>query len=190
MPDPHARPTGPTWARPVHRYYDPSFDIRSRAEFQAALDDFVSLSDEERAFHQTHLLYRVVQGLESLHGDLQRIAGRLDLLADADLSALEHLEPIREAVEDLAHQGPGWASVEAFDGEQADDLREEDDEGQDPDDDPDFLYEPIPEAPPRPAPARRTAAAPPRPPDPEREALVGDLVPATEGPHAAEAGGR
>ena len=35
--------TGPLWARAVHHFYDPIFDIRSSKSFQSALNDFVLL---------------------------------------------------------------------------------------------------------------------------------------------------
>lgn len=199
------KPTGPLFARAVHVFYDPIFDIRSRAAFQAALNDFVLLPADERAFHETHLLYRMVQGLEGIHGVLQRIEKKLDAVTGPDLSALEHLAPIRAALEELANNQPSLVQVDGWDGEEEDDEDEEDqrdddrDELADDDDasDPDFIYDTVPDEQPEeprrpkrqprtPAPARDEARAdaprPARAADPEREALVGDLVPATEGP--------
>ena len=230
-PEPAAEKlTGPLWARAVHRFYDPIFDIRSRAAFQAALNDYVTLPPDERAFHDTHLLYRMVQGLESVHGLLRRIEARLEDVVAPDLSALEHLEPIREALAEIASSQPRFIQAEGWEGEEPGDEQEEearDELGDDPeedlpeDEDPDFIYDTIPddadqpprqgrrrapETAPRAEPSRAEPpraeasrsepprAEPPRPSqrpvDPDREALVGDLVPASEGPHGASAGGR
>lgn len=205
--DNDAPPTGPLWARAVHVFYDPIFDIRSRAAFQAALNDFVLLPADERAFHETHLLYRLVQGLEGIHGVLQRIEKKLDAVTSPELSALEHLKPIRAALEELANNQPslvqvdGWADEEDEEDEEDDDDQRDDDRDELADDedgsDPDFIYDTVPdeqpEEPRRPkrqprpaAPVREEARAdtprPPRAADPEREALIGELVPATEGP--------
>ena len=208
------KPTGPLWARAVHHFYDPIFDIRSGKAFQSALNDFVLLPADERAFHETHLLYRLVQGLEGVHGVLQRIEKRIDATANPDLAALEHLEPIRAALEEIASNQPSLIQVEGWDGEQemGDQEEEEEEEEEDPDEleedeDPDFIYDTVPDEEPeqprrrrRPAPAeaarpqpQRAEAPRPEPPraaEPEREALVGDLVPATEGPQGDGAGDR
>ncbi len=214
------KPTGPLFARAVHVFYDPIFDIRSRAAFQTALNEYVVLPPDERAFHETHLLFRLVQGLESIHGLLTRIEAKLAQIASSDLTALEHLEPIRAALEEIASNQPSLIQVDGWDGEDVGNQEEEEEEEQeDPDEladdeDPDFIYESVPdeeerprrsrraptrearepaptEAPPRRPPLR--VVEPPRPeraPDLEREALVGDLVPATEGPQGVGEGDR
>lgn len=206
---PKKAPTGPLWARAVHAFYDPIFDIRSRAAFQEALNDFVSLPADERAFHQTHLLYRQVHALEDIFGVLVRVEQRLnDLSVSAE--ALEHLEPMREALAELASDRYALARDGRLDGEdyeEGDEEEEEEDEdeardtdptGQDDDlnGDPDFIYEPIPkEAPARP-PRPRLVHSQPEPEaaapaaDPEREALVGDLVPSREGQQDGSEGDR
>lgn len=209
QPDP---PKGPLWARAVHLFYDPAFDMRSRAGFQTALDDFVELPDGERAFHETHLLYRVVQGLEGIHAVLTRIERKLDGAVSPDLSALEHLAPIRAALDEIASGQSDLIEAVDFDGEdedevELDDLEEDPDPGEE---DPDFVYDTVPEDEPerprrpRPGPPassdapRPPRAAPPRPAaprsappaDPDREALIGELVPASERPHDAGEGER
>ena len=204
------KPTGPLWARAVHHFYDPIFDIRSSKAFQSALNDFVLLPADERAFHETHLLYRLVLGLEGLHGVLVRIEKRLDATANPDLAALEHLEPIRAALEEIASNQPSLLQVEGWDGREH--MGDQDDEEEDPDaleedEDPDFIYDTVPDEEPeqprrtrRPAPAeaarpqpQRAEAPRPEPPraaEPDRDALVGDLVPASEGPQGDGAGDR
>lgn len=211
------KPSGPLFARAVHVFYDPIFDIRSRAAFQTALNEYVVLPPDERAFHETHLLFRVVQGLESVHGLLTRIEAKLAQIASSDLTALEHLEPIRAALEEIATNQPSLIPVEGWDGDDVGDQEEEEQEDPDEladDEDPDFIYETVPDEEERPRRSRRaptrearepapTEAQPRRPPlrvvepprperavDPEREALVGDLVPATEGPQSAGEGDR
>ena len=221
------KPKGPLWARAVHLFYDPIFDIRSRAAFQAALDDYITLPERERAFHDTHLLFRALQGLEAVHGVLTRIEARLDAMGGADLSALEHLAPMRAALDEIVGNQARFVQVDGMDGEELDEDEEEEeedeelgddpDEEQDPDEDPDFIYDTVPDEEPErprrprradPEPARRPTRPEPRPEpvrpeprpepvrpaarpaDPEREALVGDLVPASEGPQGAEAGDR
>ncbi len=192
--------SGPRWARAVHLFYDPIFDIRSRAAFQDALNDYVTLPERERAFHDTHLLFRLVQGIESVHGLLERIDQRMSELASPDLSALKHLAPIRAALDEISSAQPSFIAVDGFeDDEDLEEDEREDDEPPEDDElaqDPDVIYDTIPEAEAPPRHSRRAApverpqpprSAPPRstpPPDPEREALVGDLVPATEGPDA------
>ena len=193
--------SGPLWARAVHHFYDPAFDIRSGKAFQGALNDFVALEPGERAFHETHLLYRLVLGLEGIHGVLSRIEKRLGATAGADLSALGHLGPIRAALEEIASGQSDMVQAEAIDGEDEDEDENEDELGEDEDqeedgDDPDFIYDTVPEDEPeqprrprRPPQPEAPSPQPQRASDPEREALVGDLVPATEGPRA-EAGDR
>ncbi len=200
--------TGPLWARAVHLFYDPIFDIRSGKAFQSALNDYVLLPADERAFHETHLLYRLVQGLESVHGVLVRVERKLNGAASPDLAALKHLEPIRAALEEIASGQADLVAVTGIDGEQEDD--DDDDELSDddealPDEDPDFIYDTVPDEEPeqprrprrpaqpepaRPQPQRTEPQRPARAPDPEREALVGDLVPATEGPQGDGEGDR
>ena len=199
---------GPLWARAVHRFYDPGFDVCSEKALQGALNDFVALDPAERAFHETHLLYRVVLGLEDVYGVLRRIEKRLDQGGGADLSALAHLAPLRAALEEIARGQPDLVEVGDLSDEDEeqdeDELGDEDELEQGDDSDPDFIYDTVPadepEQPrrprrspqaetPRPEPQRAEPARPKRPADPEREALVGDLVPASEGPRA-EAGDR
>ncbi len=220
---------GPMWARSVHLFYDPIFDIRSRAAFQAALDDYITLPERERAFHDTHLLFRALQGMEAIYGVLTRIEARLSTAGSADLSALEHLAPMRAALDEIVHNQARFVQVDGLEGEDGeeqdedededeDELGDDPDEGRDLDKDPDFIYDTVPDEEPertprsrRPAPEpaprsaraeqpRQDAARPEprpeptrpaaRPADPEREALVGELVPASDGPHGAEAGDR
>ena len=202
------KPTGPLWARAIHLFYDPIFDIRSAKAFQSALNDYVLLPADERAFHETHLLYRLVQGLESVHGVLRRIETRLDGAVNPDLAALEHLEPIRAALEEIASNQPSLMQVAGWEGEEEEEeeIGEEEEElptDDDPDgDDPDFIYDTVPEEEPerprrprRPSPseaprATPARAEPARAPEPEREALVGELVPANEGPQGGAEGDR
>ena len=201
--------TGPIWARAVHHFYDPGFDVRSDKAFQSAINDFVRLDPAERNFHETHLLYRLALGVESVYGVLRRIEQKLDGVASPDLAALEHLAPIRAALEEIASGQPDLVAVDGIDGEEEDEDEDQDELGDEDEDaplgeDPDFIYDTVPadepEQPrrprrspqtetPRPEPQRAEPARPKRPADPEREALVGDLVPASEGPRA-EAGDR
>ena len=197
------RPTGPLWARAVHVFYDPIFDIRSKSAFQDALNDFVSLPADERAFHQTHLLYRQVHAMEDIFGVLVRVEQRLnDLSVSAE--ALEHLEPMREALAELASDRYALARSGSFDGddyeEEEEEVEEEDtdlpEQNDDQEGDPDIIYDTIPdEVPERPARPRLVRSQPalevaPPPADPEREALVGELVPAAEGPQREPEGDR
>ena len=205
--------TGPIWARAVHHFYDPGFDVRSNKGFQSAMNDFVRLDPAERAFHETHLLYRLVLGLEDVYGLLQRIEKNLGNLSSPNLAALEHLAPIRAALEEIASGQPDLVPADGLDGDEDEDEDEEEDElgGEDEGgEDPDFIYDTVPadepeqpRRPRRPPPAeapraqpqaqraepQREAARPARAADPEREALVGELVPASEGPQG-EAGER
>ena len=207
--------TGPLWARAVHHFYDAGFDVRSSKGFQSAIDDFVSLDPAERAFHETHLLYRLVLGVEGVYGVLQRIEKSLANVSSPNLAALEHLAPIRAALEEIASSQPDLVRVDGLDGDEEDDEDEDEEEDELGDEDeggedPDFIYDTVPdeepEQPRRPrrqpqpeatraqpqahrADPQREPARPPRAADPEREALVGELVPASEGPHG-EAGER
>ena len=115
------KPKGPLWARAVHRFYDPVFDIRSRKDFQEVLNDFVELTPDERAFHDTHLLYSVVVGLEGIFGVLKRIEERLAAVSGPDLAALEHLAPIRAALEEIASSQPDLVRVDGVDGDEEED---------------------------------------------------------------------
>ena len=196
---------GPLWARAVHLFHDPGLDVRTRAAFQEALNDYAGLTPHERAFQDTHLLYRVAMGLEGIFGVLRRIEARLDETTSPDLRELEHLEPIRAALEEIASAQAGMMEAASWGGEEEEEVEliEEEPDEQDPDEqDPDVIYDTLPEEPPEPPRPRRRALAaeapkaePPRiePPtaraDPDREVLVGDLVPAREEPHH-EAGAR
>lgn len=192
-----SRHSAPLWARAVHHFYDPIFDIRSGPAFQSAIDEFVGLAPAERAFHETHLLYRLVLGMEGVFSVLRRIEQKLDASGPADWSALGHLAPIRAALEEIAsHQ----AELTQMSGLEGDDEQDEDEQDEDElseasgDEDPDFIYDTVPDDEPlRRRPPRRVPPAEPprtaRAADPGREALVGELVPATEDPNA-EAGER
>lgn len=194
---------GPLWARAVHLFHDPGLDVRSRAAFQAALDDYAGLTPHERAFQDTHLLYRVAMGLEGIFGVLRRIEARLDQTTSPDLRELEHLEPIRAALEEIVSAQAGMMEAASWGGEEEEEIEEDEPDEQDLDEqDPDIIYDTLPEEPPEPPRPRRHAPAveapraahprvepPPEPADPDREVLVGDLVPAREEPHD-EAGAR
>lgn len=195
---------GPLWARAVHLFHDPGLDVRTRGAFQEALNDYAGLTPHERAFQDTHLLYRIAMGLEGIFGVLRRIEARLDQTMSPDLRELEHLEPIRAALEEIASAQAGMMEAASWGGEEEEEIEEDEPDEQDLHDeqDPEFIYDTLPEDPPEPPSRRRRAPVveapravalrvepPPKPTDPDREVLVGDLVPAREEPHH-EAGAR
>ena len=102
-PTPSARAeTGPVWARATAAFCKESFDVRSREDFVDALEAFADLSPGEQAFHQAHLTFRQVQGLEDVHRLLARLDRKLDGLDAGSLASLKHLPAIRKALASIA----------------------------------------------------------------------------------------
>ncbi len=130
--------TSPVWARATAAFCKESFDVRSREDFVDALEAFADLAPGEQAFHQAHLTFRQIQGLEDVHRLLVRIDRKLDGLDGGSLAGLKHLPAIRKALAsiakgqedmiDIMETGPGAAVAgdeEDDDGEVAPDDDED-----------------------------------------------------------------
>ncbi len=90
--------TTPEWAQVLRTFYAKSFDTASEDSFVESVEAFCALSPDEQAFHQAHLAYRQVQGLDDIYGCLRRIEAGLPALDPKALGALRHLPGIRKAL--------------------------------------------------------------------------------------------
>jgi hypothetical protein len=83
-------------------FYAQSFDVRTKQQLVEAMQDFAELSPAEQAFHQAHLVFRQLQGLEDLHARLGRVEALLTGLSGSALAGLKGLQQLRATLASMA----------------------------------------------------------------------------------------
>lgn len=136
---------GPLWARATRLFYGESLDVRSKRAFVASMDEFVALTPGEQHFHLAQLQFRQVQAMEDLHGLLATLVSRLDGLDPNALSGLAELPRIRRALVEMAEHQADLLELTELGGQPEDEEPEDGEPAAEGDDDPEFIYDDIPD---------------------------------------------